>query len=138
MSDIELFSEILSWWRQNGETSIGRISNDYFLDDEKNKKFKDLFESSSYGKNGLNQKWHQVVRFAINRENASQFMYDRLHELLLEHLGNNEDYFRIITEIATHADPSTLGDLNRLQILKDKFFKIFNSVINYYFNIYFY
>ena len=62
-----------------------------FLSDPRNSEILGLFESSSYSKNVW--EWHQVVRFALDKANSQQFMYDKLWSLLLKHRGHYNDYF---------------------------------------------
>jgi hypothetical protein len=76
-----------------------------------------------------NEKWHQLVRFALSDPKEGKYMYDRLLELLLIHRRSYNDYFELKTESATTPLPDRLSYLNRLSLVHREYFAIFKSIM---------
>ena len=76
------------------------------------------------------EEWHQIVRFALNSDTEqNQYMYKRLLFLLLRHRRSYNSYFQLKSERGTTLFPDRISDINRLFILYQRYFQIFNSTI---------
>ena len=129
MSDQELFDKIVELVNREKEPiSKKTISNNSFIEITQDKSLLDLWQKSRFVDDW---EWHQVVRFVLNRENAPQFMYEKLWSLLNEHRGSYDDYFELETELGTFPEPNPLSNLNKLESLYSDFFELFQDITNH-------
>ena len=76
-------------------------------------------------------KFSQLAREILQpREDEKKYMYERLWHLLLEYRNSPDDYFEIQTEDGTYSFPNPLSELNRLEMLYEKFVRIFTEIKN--------
>jgi len=126
MNEKQLQSEILKLHDEGiGKSTIG---NDFFFEQPQYRYLKEAFESSKYYKQRWN--WHQLVRIVLEPPEIRQYMYDRLLSLILEHRRTFEDYFELKTVEGSYQIPNALADLNRLEILFQKYFQIYHNIKN--------
>jgi hypothetical protein len=109
------------------------LYSDGFIRQEKYSYIQIAFEQNrlknSAGTDGA-EEWHQLVRFALNSDAEQiQYMYKRLFFLLLRHRRSYENYFRLKSERGTTLFPDRISDINRLFILYQRYFQIFDSTV---------
>lgn len=127
MSDFELLQLIIdSIKRDNNPIKESVIKENSFIKDPRNVEFIGLYNSSDFKEN---YEWHQVVRFALKKDNALQYMYDKLWSLLNEY-RSYQDFFEVDTELGSHPIINPLTELNRFETLYLEFFEIFRNISN--------
>ncbi|MDA1347161.1 MAG: hypothetical protein O3C48_08105 [Crenarchaeota archaeon] len=126
MNDNELFDEIK---RLNKVEKIKQsvLADENFIEQPQYEELKRAYRSSKYHKKW---EWHQIVRIVLEPPELKQYMYDRLLALLLKHKRSYEDYFTLRTEEGVFQVPNPLADLNKLEILYQKYFKIYKNIKN--------
>lgn len=105
--------------------SVNKIAYEEFL-------FQPEFEylKIQYDKYRLkNEKWHQLVRFALSDKAERRYMYDRLLQLLLRHRSSYNDYFKLKTESGTVMFPDRVSEINMLFSLYKEYFVLFKTII---------
>ena len=129
MSDQELFDKIIELVnREEKPIPKKTISDNSFIEITQDESLLELWRQSRFFGDW---EWHQVARFVLNRENAPQFMYDKLWSLLLKHRGSYDDYFELETELGTFPEPNPLTNLNRLESLYVDFFELFQDITSH-------
>jgi len=104
------------------------LESSLFIDQPAYKYLKVAFTYSGFNDRGW--KWHHVVGNALDPPENREYMYQRLLTLLLEHRGSYDDYFTLQTENEEFKIPNPLADLNKLEILYHKYFKIYQNIKN--------
>lgn len=90
-----------------------------------------LYHLSKWRKFKRTFKFSQLAREILQpREDEKKYMYERLWHLLLEYRNSPDDYFEIQTEDGTYSFPNPLSELNRLEMLYEKFVRIFTEIKN--------
>jgi len=102
------------------------LGDDFFLDQPQYYELKKKFHESEY--HSKHWKWHQLVRVVLEPQETRQHMYDRLLSLLLKHRRSYSDYFILKTQEGRHEIPNPLADLNKLEILYQKYFEIYRNI----------
>lgn len=127
MNDNELFEEIK---RLNKVEKIKQsvLADENFIEQPQYEELKRAYRSSKYHKKW---EWHQIVRIVLEPPELRQYMYDRLLALLLKHKRSYEDYFTLRTEEGVFQVPNPLADLNKLEILYQKYFAIYKNIKNH-------
>jgi hypothetical protein len=111
-----------------GKIKQNVIANETFLDHPQYLELKRKFRETEY--HSRHWKWHQLVRLVLEPQQTRQYMYDRLLSLLLKHRRSYDDYFVLKTQEGIHQIPNPLADLNRLEILYETYFQIYQNVKN--------
>ena len=129
MNEQELVAEIK---RLNVEDGIKEktIASDDFLDLPQYKDLSDAFSNSKYKKYKKKWAWHQLVRIVLDPPENRNYMYNRLLDLLLE-FRKEDDYFTFKTEEGLYQLPDILSALNKLKILYQKYFQIYQNILNH-------
>jgi hypothetical protein len=112
--------------------SEGNLFSEGFIRQEKYLYIQEAFDQNKLknSKGSSVEEWHQIVRFALNSNPEQiQYMYKRLLLLLLRYRRSYTSYFRLKSERGTTLFPDRISDINRLFILYQRYFQIFNSVI---------
>lgn len=104
------------------------LSDDYFIKQPQYDYLNRAYKDSTYYENGW--KWHQLVRVVLEPQENRQYMYERLLALLLKHKRSYDDYFTLRTEDGVFQIPNPLADLNKLEILYQKYFHIYKNIQN--------
>ncbi|MDH3340984.1 MAG: hypothetical protein OEL84_06840 [Nitrosopumilus sp.] len=129
MYEKEIQQEIRSLNDPNGgaiKPSV--LGNETFLDHPQYSEIRRMFRQTEY--HARHWKWHQLVRLVLEPQQTRQYMYERLLSLLLKHRRSYDDYFLLNTHEGTHQIPNPLADLNRIEILYEKYFQIYQDVKN--------
>ena len=111
-----------------GKIKQNVLANDTFLDHPQYFELKRKFRETEY--HSRHWKWHQLVRLVLEPQQTRQYMYDRLLSLLLKHRRSYDEYFVLKTQEGIHQIPNPLADLNRLEILYETYFQIYQNVKN--------
>ena len=109
------------------------LANDNFVKQPQYDYLKRAFKDSKYYENGW--KWHQLVRVILEPQENRIYMYDRLLSLLLKHKRSYDDYFTLRTEEGLFQVPNPLADLNKLEIMYQKYFQMYKNITNQMFFI---
>jgi len=129
MDEEDLFEEIKRINSKDGENiKQAVLADNYFLKQPQYEYLNHAFKDSKFYENGW--KWHQLVRIVLEPKENRQYMYDRLLTLLLKHKRSYEDYFTLRTEEGVFQIPNPLADLNKLEILYQKYFQIYKNIKN--------
>jgi len=130
MDETELKKEI-QWLNDpnGGNVKQSILADDFFIKQPQYSELNRTFRNSKYYENGW--KWHQLVRILLEPQENSQYMYDRLLSLLLKHRRSHDDYFTLKTEDGVFQIPNTLADLNKLEMLYQKYFQIYLNIKNH-------
>jgi len=104
------------------------IGDEFFLDQPQYQELRKIFRQTDYHNRGW--KWHQLVRLVLEPQETRQYMYDRLLSLLLKHRRSYKEYFELKTQEGIYQIPNPLADLNRIEILYEKYFRIYQDVKN--------
>ena len=111
-----------------GKIKPNVLANETFLDYPLYFELKRKFRETEY--HSRHWKWHQLVRLVLEPQQTRQYMYDRLLSLLLKHRRSYDEYFVLKTQEGIHQIPNPLADLNRLEILYQTYFQIYQNVKN--------
>lgn len=111
-----------------GKIKQSVLADDLFLDHPQYIELKKKFQNTEY--HSRHWKWHQLVRLVLEPQQTRQYMYDRLLSLLLKHRRSYDEYFILKTQEGIHQLPNPLADLNRLEILYERYFQIYLDVKN--------
>ncbi len=127
MDEKELENEI-RWLNDPNEGNIKQyvLAEKSFIEQPHYSELKKAFRASKFHKNGW--EWHQLVRVVLEPQENRQYMYDRLLSLLLKHRRSYEDYFVLRTHEGVFQIPNILADLNKLEILFQKYFQIYSNI----------
>ena len=129
MNETELFEEIKNLnSSEGGNIKQSVLADENFIKQPQYDYLKRAYKNTKYFENGW--KWHQLVRIVLEPQENRQYMYDRLLTLLLKHKRSYEDYFTLRTEDGVFQVPNPLADLNKLEILYQKYFKIYKNIKN--------
>lgn len=129
MDETKLFEEIKRLNSKEGDNiKQSVLANEYFIKQPQYDYLKRAYKNTKYYEN--NWKWHQLVRIVLEPQENRQYMYDRLLALLLKHRRSYEDYFTLRTEEGAFEVPNPLADLNKLEILYQKYFQIYKNIKN--------
>jgi len=129
MNENELFEEIKRLNSKDGEKiKQAVLADDNFIRHPQYEYLFRAYKDSKYFENDW--KWHQLVRVVLEPPENKQYMYDRLLALLLKHKRSYEDYFTLRTEEGAFQVPNPLADLNKLEILYQKYFQIYKNIKN--------
>ncbi|EPA04487.1 hypothetical protein [Candidatus Nitrosarchaeum limnium] len=112
----------------NGNIKQSVLADDFFLDLPQYHELKKKFRETEYY--SRHWKWHQLVRLVLEPQQTRQYMYDRLLSLLLKHRRSYDEYFILKTQEGIHQLPNPLADLNRLEILYERYFQIYLDIKN--------
>lgn len=104
------------------------LADETFLEHPQYLDLKRKFRETEY--HNRHWKWHQLVRLVLEPQQTRQYMYDRLLSLLLKHRRSYDEYFVLKTQEGMHQIPNPLADLNRLEILYEAYFQIYQNVKN--------
>ena len=128
MNEQELFAEIkrLHVEEEIDENTLGA---EFFLEQPQYKTLRDAFNDTKYRKYKKKWAWHQLVRIVLEPPEKREYLYNRLLDLLLEY-GREGDYFTFKTEEGLYQIPDILSDLNKLKILYQKYFQIYQNILN--------
>jgi len=128
MNEQELFSEIK---RLHVEEKIDEsvLGADFFLEQPQYEYLNNAFHNTKYRKYKKKWAWHQLVRIVLEPPEKREYLYNRLLNLLLE-FRRTEDYFIFKTEEGLYQIPDILSDLNKLKILYQKYFQIYQNILN--------
>jgi hypothetical protein len=105
------------------------IGSDEFLNLPQYSELRQAFYDSKYKKYDKQLHWHQLVRLVLEPSEQREYLYNRLLNLLLE-FRRSEDYFTFKTEEGLYQIPDILSDLNKLRILYQKYFQIYQNILN--------
>lgn len=129
MDEQDLFAEIKRLNSKDDENiKQSVLADDNFIKQPQYEYLNRVYKDSKFHENGW--KWHQLVRIVLEPKENRQYMYDRLLSLLLKHKRSYEDYFTLRTEEGVFQVPNPLADLNKLEILYQKYFQIYKNIIN--------
>ncbi len=129
MNENELFEEIKRLnSKDGGQIKQSVLANDNFIKQPQYKNLLRAYNDSTFREN--HWKWHQLVRVVLEPPEIRQYMYDRLLGLLLKHKRSHDDYFTLRTEEGAFQVPNPLADLNKLEILYQKYFEIYKNIKN--------
>ena len=129
MDENDLFEEIKKLnAKDDGNIKQSVLADDNFIKQPQYDYLYRTYKASKYYENGW--KWHQLVRIVLEPKENRQYMYDRLLTLLLKHKRSYEDYFTLRTEEGVFQIPNPLADLNKLEILYQKYFQIYKKIKN--------
>ena len=106
--------------------NISTLANEFFIEQPEYFEIKELFLRTEY--KARDWKWHQIVRMVLEPPEVRKYIYDRLLSLLLKHRRSFQDYFTLKTREGVYSIPNTLSDLNRLEILYNKYFQIYQNI----------
>ena len=109
-----------------GNIRASVLGDEFFLDQPQYLELKKQFHESEY--HYKHWKWHQLVRLVLEPQEQRQHMYDRLLSLLLKHRRSYTDYFILKTHEGKYEIPNPLVDLNKLEILYQKYFEIYKNI----------
>ena len=127
--DNYLIKEIKRLHDEEGiETKLLKAQDDVFLKQNIYKYLQQAYDLSGFRDDGYY--WHHVVREALDPLENRRYMYDRLLTLLMERRGSYDDYFTLKTSEGEYNLPNPLADLNKLEILYRKYFKIYHNIKN--------
>jgi hypothetical protein len=128
MNENQLFEEIKRLHsKEGGKIKQNVLANDNFIKQPQYEELSKMYKMSKFYKKW---EWHQIVRLVLEPPEVKQHMYDRLLTLLLKHRHSYEDYFTLHTDEGKFQIPNPLADLNRLEILYQKYFKIHRDIKN--------
>jgi hypothetical protein len=102
--------------------------DDIFINLPQNKELKVAFRLSKYHERGW--KWHQLVRVVLEKADTKQYMYEKLLSLILKHRKSQEAYFEIRNEEGVFRIPNPLADLNKFELLYNRYFEIYKRIID--------
>ncbi len=112
-----------------GKIPLSVLADDFFIDQPQYFELKKLFRDTEY--HSRHWKWHQIVRMVLEPQETRKYMYDRLLSLLLKHRRSFQDYFVLKTQEGMYQLPNPLSDLNRIEILYQKYFEIYQDIKNH-------
>jgi hypothetical protein len=129
MFEKEVQQEIRSLNNPNGgNIKQSVLADDLFLDHPQYYELKKKFRDTEY--HSRHWKWHQLVRLVLEPQQTRQYMYDRLLSLLLKHRRSYDEYFVLKTQEGIYQIPNPLADLNKIEILYERYFQIYQDVKN--------
>lgn len=111
-----------------GKIKQSVLADDTFLEHPQYSELKKKFRETEY--HSRHWKWHQLVRLVLEPQQTRQYMYDRLLSLLLKHRRSYDEYFILKTQEGIYQIPNPLADLNRIEILYEQYFQIYQDVKN--------
>ena len=100
-----------------------------FLEQPENEYLKNAFNSSEFYK--LGQRWHNVVRLALELEGERRHMFEKILKLIIRYASmSREKYFQLRTRKNEQIDIPPLTDFNRLQMVSKEYWEIYNEIKN--------
>ncbi len=130
MEDEDLIRWIKWLYDPNGgKIKLSVLSDDIFINLPENKELQNRFKLSKYSDHEW--KWHQLVRAVLEIDpETKQYMYDRLLSLVLDLRQSHEEYFEIKNEEGIFRVPNSLAELNRLDLLYNRYFTIYKKIVD--------
>ena len=127
--DKYLIKEIKRLHDEEGiEKKLMTAEDDVFIKQPAYKNLQQAYDLSGLRDDG--DKWHHVVREALDPLENRRYMYDRLLTLLMDRRGSYDDYFTLKTSEGEYNLPNPIADLNKLEILYQEYFKIYQNIKN--------
>jgi len=109
-----------------GNLPLKVLVGKFFIDQPQYLELKNEFRMSEY--HNRHWEWHQLVRMVLDPMKTSQYMYERLLRLLLNHRRSYQDYFELETREGIYPLPNPAADLNKLEILYQRYFDIYRGI----------
>ena len=114
---------------ENEPIPVESVRENSFLDQPQYRDLQNDFNTSPFRK-GNKWNWHQFVDMSIEPPEIRQEMYQRTLSLLSDFGNSYKKYFILKTDAGLFHVPNSLSDLNRIKIVSEEYFKIYENIIS--------